>query len=235
MSLQVAEIIFNYTPHKTSKELIDFLDRHMENAIIKGQMKFRLQITRKKKKDLDAQGLFKLPAMILGDERFLGIKSIINEISQKIKYSRTKAPVKNEAEILEDFQKQMINEGVKQDSKGKFVVNDDDDDRDDDASDFSKNLNNKVLQESQRRGLNVQSSFGDEVENATRMKSSRKSKKDNGYDEDEDDFKPRRRNNVEPGDMKTLINQQRINSADELKDIEMQNAWIDNLGGSIDD
>ncbi len=123
MTIQVAEIIFNDVQSKSNKELTDYLERNMNTAIVRGQIRFRFKIAKPRDiKDLHNRGYKKFPAMTVNNrDKYMGVGEIVSQIVKIVRNSKTVAKPKSEDEILNAyFQEQMGD--VKKDSDGKFVL-----------------------------------------------------------------------------------------------------------------
>lgn len=143
--VSVVSIIFNDSSSKFNKDLIRFLNRNLEAAILKGGLSFAFKIANKQTiNDLRDRGIKRLPAMITDSGTFVGVPEIQEEILNRIKNNKNALQPKTDDEILNDYQLSAINEDVIRDQEGKLSVRPDDD--------GSVDLKKRAQEELERRG-----------------------------------------------------------------------------------
>jgi len=144
---KILTIIFNDNSSKYNRDLIDFLRRNIENAIVKGRITFNFKIAEMSElESLREKGITRLPAMTVDNEIYIGVPEIINEIRKKIKTSKQKALPKTDDEILNDYNFRALGD-VKKDPTGKFIIKEDEDTDE-------LNLQSKMNAEVERRKTN---------------------------------------------------------------------------------
>lgn len=122
MVLRLAEIIFNDSPSKYNKDMVDFMKRNIETIIMRGQIKFKFKIA--KTADLSKlrnMGVKRLPAMLLDRKSFIGVPVIIAELRKQVKNSKSLAAPKSEDEVLDEYYKKELGE-IRKDSDGKIIA-----------------------------------------------------------------------------------------------------------------
>jgi hypothetical protein len=151
MALLITELIFNDTPSKYNKDLVDFLSRNIETIIKKAKIQFKFKITRPDELEkLRQRGIKRLPAMIIDKQPYIGVPIIVEELRKRVKRSKTTAAPKSEEEVLQEYYISTLG-NIKQDNDGKLVVPNDDDDDDDDQE---IDLGTIFKKEMEKRGSN---------------------------------------------------------------------------------
>lgn len=136
-----ARLIFRDSQSKHNKDLVTFLRRNLDNIIRKGHVQFTYEIAEEgTMNELKAQGIRKLPAMIINKIPFVGTASIIEELSTRVKRSKKIAAPKDDAENINDFMRNEITRGMKKQGDGLTF----DDDSDSDRDSFTGDLTNKI-------------------------------------------------------------------------------------------
>lgn len=154
MPLVPCVIIFNNSPSKFNKDLIDFLQRNLPKANVKGNMHFTFQIA--KPNDLVAlrnKGVKKLPVMFIASSTIVGVSDIIDEIRNRIKNTKNEAKIKSDDELIHDHQMNSMFDGAIRSTDGKMTFKDDNDAPDDD---FARDLAANGQKEMNRRGITKQ-------------------------------------------------------------------------------
>jgi hypothetical protein len=150
MVLKAALIIFNDSKSRFYKDLIDFLKRNMEPAILKGGLNFNYQISNPDDIDsLKNKGINRLPAMVIDGNNYIGVEDIVEEIRRRVKESKGSVSVKSEEEVIRDYYLHEAMKNTSKDSDGKLVVKDDNNDFEDE----SESMKNQHQKELERRGL----------------------------------------------------------------------------------
>ncbi len=124
MVVSQTELVFNDTPSKHNRDLTNYLKRHMENIIRKGNIKFLFKIA--KTSDLQSlreRGIKRLPVLLpKGRKPVVGVPDIIHYLQTLVKSSKKIAAPKSDDEVLNNYMMQHINDGVTKDTEGKFVT-----------------------------------------------------------------------------------------------------------------
>ena len=142
---KILTIIFNDNSSKYNRDLVDFLKRNIESAIIKGRITFNFKIAEMSElENLREKGITRLPAMTVDNEIYIGVPEIIDEIRKRIKTSKQKAVPKTDDEILTDYNFRALGD-IKKDPTGKFIIKEDED------QDETLNLQAKMNSEVDRR------------------------------------------------------------------------------------
>lgn len=231
MVFQVASIVFNDTASKYNQDLTQFLRRNLELAIRKGKLSFQFKIAKPVDiTELRKMGVKRLPAMIIGQNSFIGVPNIIEEIRKRVKTSHTEAPEKSEDEIVRDFQMKALGK-IKKDADGKLQVEEDEPEAD---GENSTQLLSKLNQEIARRGASI--GHGDAEENTrARTVANRQPARNQERDADDDDMPnvppPRRQNAPAPTPMRpdNLDNPQMQDALESLQRIGGKHANKDDM------
>lgn len=149
MSLTLAELIFNDNASKFNKDLTDFLKRNIATIISKGLIRIKFTIAGPAELNkLRKRGIKRLPHMILDTKHYTGVPLIIEELSKRVKKSKSDAPPITEEEVLANYYTKELN--IKKDSEGKFIPLNEDDEE---PEDFNKLITSSLDKEANRRGL----------------------------------------------------------------------------------
>ena len=234
MSIQVASIIFNDSSSRFNKDLTDYLQRNLEQAIKRGGLSFKYKIAQPSDlPDLRQKGVKRLPAMLIGNAPFVGVPSIIQEIQKRIRTSRVVVQAKTPEEEVRDFHTQLLTAGVTKNAEGKFEVKEKNDD--DESENLSAQLQSKFNSEIQKRGSSI--GHGGDKQSASQNQPSRRATQDN----DETDYNMRparahpRSNNVASNDpmadaYKSLQNISRGASGEDAQDDALMGTLLDRMG-----
>ena len=149
MVLQSASIVFNDTASQFNKDLTDFLNRHLENAIRRGGIKFQFTIAKPADlADLRQKGIKRLPAMIINNQYYISVPNIIKEIRSRIKNSNNVVPEKSEDELIREYQMSALG-NITKDADGKLQIHDDQEH--DDNNSLMADFNREIA----RRGASI--------------------------------------------------------------------------------
>jgi len=149
MVIRVADVIFNDTPSKFNKDLVEFLKRNIETIVHKGQIKFRFKIaTPSDLNGLRDKGIIRLPAMLIDGKPFISVPTIVNELQRRVKTSTTTAPAKTEEEVLDEYFKTSLGD-IKKDGDGRIKAEEMDQE---DENEGATDLTNAFHREIERRG-----------------------------------------------------------------------------------
>lgn len=219
MPLAVATIYFNDTASRFNKDLTDFLKRNLEKSIRQGRLTYSFKIAQTNElADLRRIGIKRLPAMVVGKTTCIGVPEIIEEIRKRVETSKAPAPPKTEDEIVREFQMAALG-NVTKDADGKLVVNDNDGD------DMNKDdLQHKLQQEMQRRGLAQTGNGENENGPASRMKPKPQPRAPDRTADRDDDFEDRRPQVTQGAGYATPRNQPKPR-ADNLDNPQMGDAF----------
>jgi hypothetical protein len=120
--LSLGELVFNDKPSKFNKELLDYINRHISEIVIKGRIKFKITITRPHELDkLRSRGIKKLPSLILDKKIYAGVPEIIDILGRRVKTSKQTAANKSDDEFMHDYQSTAILRDVKRGSDDKII------------------------------------------------------------------------------------------------------------------
>jgi hypothetical protein len=127
-----AQLIFNNSNSKFNKDLVRFLKENLSNIIIKAKITFHFVIAQKNDiEKLNAQGITKLPILLLPNSKIVGVPNIINTLASMVNKASPPVP-KSEDQILEDYMNREMMSDVKKVEK-QLVVNNDDEEEDEKA------------------------------------------------------------------------------------------------------
>jgi hypothetical protein len=240
MVLQSASIIFNDTCSRFNKDLVDYLRRNIETAIRKGGVTFQFKIAQTADlAGLRRRGIKALPAMIIGNQNFVGVPDIVAELRKRVKNSSGEVATKTDEEIINDYQMQSLyDNNVKKNSDGKFDVTNEPD------KDESEELKAALNREIRRRGASA--GHGEEEDDEpkqTRARNpSRNTARDDEFEMEDDAPPPRRRpanqqrpDNLEEDKMdearQSLRRIGKNATGDDVQDDTMMQALLDRMGG----
>ena len=144
-SFSQVTIMFNDNSSRYNKDLVDFLNRNLEAAILKGRMRFNFKkVESNELSKVRDMGIKRLPAMKIGENLYFGVPSIIEEIRRITKHSNKFATPKTEEEVLLEYQYSEVFSNVKSINGNKVELKETED-----AAEV--NFSNKVNYEIQRR------------------------------------------------------------------------------------
>ena len=157
MTLHIAELLFNDSSSKHNKNLTDFLERNLQTIIVNGNMRFQFTITKAKDlRKLRDSGITRLPAMVIKQQHYIGVPTIIQELHNMIKNNKQIAAPKSEDEVLQEYFSNALE--TKLDENGKHVV------PDDEEIDESNARMSRLNKEVERRNLSVRIKDDDDKE-----------------------------------------------------------------------
>ena len=147
MPIQTAELYVKDRASRPNKDLLDYLHRNLRPIILRGQIKFKFNIlTKEDKSRMLEKGLKKFPAMILNNQKIIGVSEIITVLRKQVQQSNSMVKPKSEEEVLSEYYENAFND-VKFDSEGKHVLPEEGEDVDD----FKNSLQQRLQEELQRR------------------------------------------------------------------------------------
>jgi len=233
MVLQTAELIFNDTPSRYNKDLTDFLERNMRSIIIRGNIRFKFKIaTHRDIKNLQNQGINRLPVMFLLNRSIISVPSIVKALRDRVKKSKTTAAPKSEEEVLNDYFMHTLGD-IKLDSDGKHIlpVEDEGDNTPDLNALFNKEL-------SRRSGEDKKDNHSTFERRTQRPSPPTKPDRNAIYDDDYENRAPNnyqlhRSDNVksfDPGDPIAALNTV-TKPGQETQDDEMMRTLLERMGG----
>ena len=214
-------IIFNDSKSRFNKDLVDFLKRNLEPAIIKGGLNFNYKISGQDDIDnLKNSGINRLPAMVLDGRNYIGVEDIIEEIRKRVKDNNGNSSVKSEEEVIRDYYMKEAMANTSRDMDGKIVINKDADDFEVEADE----MKSKHQKEIERRGLH--DIFASNVKNTVLPASFADNKNTQRT--------PARNDNLSNPNMKdayeSLQNIKKTSMGEDPRDNDMMAALIDRLG-----
>lgn len=148
--LSLGELILNDKPSKFNKDLLDYINRNMNEIVIKGRIKFKISITRPHQLDgLRSRGIKKLPSLVLDKKIYAGVPEIIDMLGKRVKTSKQMAINKTDDEFIHDYQASSIMKDVKRGTDNKIIgfIDDDDNEKFDPSA--------AVMTESKRRSETI--------------------------------------------------------------------------------
>jgi len=226
MVVHVADLIFNDTPSRYNHDLTEFIKRNIKTIIMRAQLKFRFKIARPSDlKSLRTKGIKRLPAMVIQGQRFIGVPTIVEELSQRVKKSKKLAPVKTNDEIVNDYFRKALE--INQDKDGHITVP-----QDNDFDDNSDNLMDQFQKElSRRQAVNAERN---PFSNTRQVPSQpdRQAEQDNDYEPPQ--YQSRNNNINEEaapaGDPLTTLNRLQRTSKGANKDDDMMRQLLERMG-----
>lgn len=237
MSLLLAEIIFNNTPTRNSRDLTEYLKRNIKYAILKGNVKFRFKVAKAVDlAKLQNSGIKRLPVMFLDKKQFIGVPAIVDELARRVKFNKQPAPMKSENEILNEYFQSELGD-VKKGSDGRIDVNqleqESNESFDPTASFHKENERRRKLEQGGPRQNPL-----DPTPRQPPPKPSREPIQDDDYENRSMNQRPQQRpnyiprqDNVDPGDPLSAFNAVRQKEGNS-KDDDLVQMMMEKMGGS---
>ena len=197
MALRTAKIFVLNRANKQNKELLDFINKNINDIILKGCIKFDFR-----KIDIDdvdnysQRGIREFPSMQIDGRIISKPNIIIQELIAHMRANKIVAPPKTDEEVVNDYLREEVTAGVAKDSKGKYIQPKEEEDE---QSKINSEIRSKMIEEEKRRGLLRAGASED-----------RPARRDNDMQEQRQPARPvYREDNVDPGSALDVLNHTR--------------------------